>query len=256
MSDLAVLPQAIETVLLDGDLNQLKPEQRLEYYKAVCDSVGLNPLTQPFAYIKLNGKLKLYALKGATDQIRKVHGVSITKLEHQETEGAYIVTAYARDLTGMEDSDIGVVSIANLKGDNLANAMMKAVTKAKRRVTLSMCGLGMLDETEVDSIPNAEVYKAELKSPSPKDKYQEGITQDHRKQLNEIASACDVDKSNAITLIAWLSGSDIVTHQQITPEIVEKAHAAYKDCMDAKMDICKAFKEFLATDENAESVLG
>src|SRR6185312_3719783 len=32
---------------------------------------------------------------------------------------------------------------------------MKAETKAKRRVTLSICGLGMLDETEVDSIPDA-----------------------------------------------------------------------------------------------------
>ena len=33
---------------------------------------------------------------------------------------------------------------------------MKAVTKAKRRVTLSICGLGMLDETEVESIPGAK----------------------------------------------------------------------------------------------------
>lgn len=29
---------------------------------------------------------------------------------------------------------------------------MKAVTKSKRRVTLSICGLGMLDESEADSI--------------------------------------------------------------------------------------------------------
>ena len=33
--------------------------------------------------------------------------------------------------------------------------MMKAETKAKRRVTLSICGLGMLDETEVETIPHA-----------------------------------------------------------------------------------------------------
>ena len=35
-----------------------------------------------------------------------------------------------------------------------ANAMMKAETKAKRRVTLSICGLGMLDESEFDTIRN------------------------------------------------------------------------------------------------------
>jgi hypothetical protein len=34
---------------------------------------------------------------------------------------------------------------------------MKAVTKAKRRVTLSICGLGMLDETEVETIPNVQI---------------------------------------------------------------------------------------------------
>jgi len=44
-----------------------------------------------------------------------------------------------------------------MRGD-FGNAVMKAVTKAKRRLTLSLCGLGWLDETEVDSIPEARVY--------------------------------------------------------------------------------------------------
>ena len=35
--------------------------------------------------------------------------------------------------------------------------MLKAVTKAKRRVTLSICGLGWPDETEVESIPDAKL---------------------------------------------------------------------------------------------------
>ncbi len=33
---------------------------------------------------------------------------------------------------------------------------MKAETKAKRRATLDLLGLGVLDESEADSIPNAE----------------------------------------------------------------------------------------------------
>jgi len=32
---------------------------------------------------------------------------------------------------------------------------MKAETKAKRRVTLSICGLGLLDETEVETVSTA-----------------------------------------------------------------------------------------------------
>jgi hypothetical protein len=53
------------------------------------------------------------------------------------------------------DSSIGAVSVDGLKGDDLANAMMKAETKSKRRVTLSICGLGMLDETEIETIKEA-----------------------------------------------------------------------------------------------------
>ena len=66
------------------------------------------------------------------------------------------MTAYARDKEGREDSSTGAVSIASLKGEALANAIMKAETKSKRRVTLSLCGLGMLDETEVASVPAAK----------------------------------------------------------------------------------------------------
>ena len=35
----------------------------------------------------------------------------------------------------------------------LANAIMKTETKAKRRATLSICGLGFLDESEIETIP-------------------------------------------------------------------------------------------------------
>src|SRR5690606_21222096 len=108
------------------------------------------------AYIKLNGTLQLYALKGATDQLRDKRHVQITRLEKERIDDLYVVTAYARLADGRTDTDIGAVSIANLRGEALANAMMKAITKAKRRVTLSICGLGMLDESEADSIPASQ----------------------------------------------------------------------------------------------------
>lgn len=137
-----------------GDLSALSPEKRTHLYGAICRSVGLNPLTKPFEYIKLNGKLTLYALKGATDQLRKVNGISITQVDAKQMGDVLIVTVYAQDKTGRTDSDIGAVPIGpQVKGEALANAHMKAITKAKRRVTLSLAGLGWLDESEVDSIP-------------------------------------------------------------------------------------------------------
>lgn len=147
---------AIEAVIAKGDLAQLTPQERVNYYRATCESLGLNPLTKPFEYITLNGKVTLYARKDAADQLRKAQGVSIVKLEREKMDGLYVVTATAQDANGRQDSAIGAVNIEGLKGDALANAMMKAETKAKRRVTLSICGLGWTDESEIESIPNAQ----------------------------------------------------------------------------------------------------
>jgi hypothetical protein len=60
-----------------------------------------------------------------------------------------------QDKHGRTDIARGAVNISGLKGEMLANAMMKAETKAKRRATLSICGLGLLDEVEVETIPGA-----------------------------------------------------------------------------------------------------
>lgn len=146
-----VTSNSIESVLIQGDLSKLTPEQRVSYYNNVCESVGLNPLTKPFDYINLNGKLTLYAKRDATDQLRKIHQVSVTISQRERIEDIYVVTAKATS-QGREDESTGAVNIAGLKGDALANALMKAETKAKRRVTLSICGLGILDETETDTI--------------------------------------------------------------------------------------------------------
>ncbi len=145
-----------EQVVVAGDLSLLTPAERMTYYGEVCESIGLNPLTRPFDYLKLNGKLVLYAKREAADQLRTLHGVNIVQLDRQRDGDLYVVTAFARDKTGREDADMGIVTIKGLQGDALANAMMKAVTKAKRRVTLAICGLGWLDETEIETIPNAQ----------------------------------------------------------------------------------------------------
>ena len=146
----------MEKVVVGGDLKVLTSQERMQYYRQVCESVGLNPLTRPFDYITLQGKLTLYARKDATEQLRRMHGVSL-EIARTETVGdAYVVTVIARTPDGRTDSDMGAVVIKGVSGDNLVNAMLKAVTKAKRRVTLSICGLGMLEETETETIHSAQ----------------------------------------------------------------------------------------------------
>ncbi|EPB2706411.1 hypothetical protein ACRDP0_001380 [Campylobacter coli] len=141
-----------ELALVKGDLSKLSDVERASYVKNLCESLGLNMLTKPFEYIVLNGKLTLYANKSATDQLRQIRKVSITKTEVAQVGDIYMVTAYAATPDGRTDCDTGALNIKNLGGDNLANAIMKTITKAKRRVTLSICGLGMLDESELETI--------------------------------------------------------------------------------------------------------
>lgn len=148
--------EIVSQLVLEGDLSKMTPKQKVQYYNSFCQSLGLNSLTQPFQIINFQGKQRLYATKDCTEQLRKIHGVSITDVSALELRGVYVVTAKAQDKAGKTDASTGAVSIENLKGDALANALMKAETKAKRRVTLSICGLGILDETETDTIPGAK----------------------------------------------------------------------------------------------------
>ena len=55
-ADQQLSAKALENVLISGDLSKLSPADRMGYYQAVCNSLGLNPLTKPFDYITLNGK--------------------------------------------------------------------------------------------------------------------------------------------------------------------------------------------------------
>lgn len=147
----------VESVVIQGDLARLQPEERVSYYRSVCESLGLNPLTKPFEYLMLNNRLTLYARKDATDQLRANRGISveISAREFLQDAGLYVVTAKAVGKDGRTDESVGAVNVKGLQGENLANALMKAETKAKRRVTLSVAGLGWLDETEVVSVPDA-----------------------------------------------------------------------------------------------------
>lgn len=152
----------IEQVVVGGDLGKLSAADRVAYYRQVCDSLGLNPFTKPFNYLTLNNRLVLYATRDAADQLRRIHGVGIDRIDHKTETDIHIVTAYGHDKTGRSDAAVGAVNIAGLKGESRANAIMKAETKAKRRLTLSLVGLGWLDETETDSIADARPVQVDI----------------------------------------------------------------------------------------------
>lgn len=189
-----IAAELLEKVVVHGDLSKLTPAERVDYYRRVCESLGLNPLTRPFQYLELDKKLVLYAGRDCTDQLRQSRSISVTIVDRQEAQDLYIVTARATMPDGRTDESIGVVALTKedgdwhttpegrrfwkgtgiwiaLRGDALANALMKTETKAKRRVTLSISGLGMIDETEIETLPAARAVhvdeQGQIVKPAP-----------------------------------------------------------------------------------------
>jgi hypothetical protein len=160
----------IASLVINGDISKLSEQQRVYYYKQICEKLGLDPLSQPFRILRLQGKEILYCDRGGAQQLNKLHRVSHEISAREYVHNCYVVTARAFTPDGRKTESIGAVPVSNLKGENLCNAMMKAETKAKRRATLDLLGLGILDETEVEHIvlrePNNEDTTGDINIPT------------------------------------------------------------------------------------------
>lgn len=173
-----------ERALLVGDLSKLTPDQRATLVTNVCRSLGLNPLTRPFEYITLNGKLTLYARKDCTDQLRTLHGISLRVSKPEVVDDILYVTAHASTPAGRTDEDYGAVYVGGLKGEARANALLRCVPldaeiltrdgwKSYREVARGEEVLGYdveRDQTAWTSLDAVNVYEAlpmgELRTPA------------------------------------------------------------------------------------------
>ena len=161
----------LEKVILNADLSSLTGEQRVNYYMQVCNQYGLDAFTRPFEYIKLNNKLVLYATKSCASALQELKSISVEIVKQEQFQDVWIVTvrgtrANEKAADGRVIAEnVGITPIKGLSGDALSNSIMKAVTKAQRRLILQMCGLGQTDETELQSIANVSpqpVVKVEV----------------------------------------------------------------------------------------------
>jgi hypothetical protein len=242
MSTAVAVPTApdIERVLIGGDLAKLSPEQRVVYYNQVCESLGLNPLTKPFQYLNLNGKTVLYATKDCTEQLRQIHNISLSIVSRENCEGVYIVTARAVRADGRQDESIGAVPLPSQAGEAKANAVMKAETKAKRRVTLSICGLGMLDESEIESIPDAKpAFSREMQQ----DVAQQRIAQLSAPKPVEVPPAVVVELADSLDS-PMPSAAEIATESM--PDWVKPKAKAPKEKPAVSFEMLQAFGEIKA----------
>lgn len=209
------LPSAetLQQVVMGGDLSGLTDEQRLQYHNGLAESVGLNPLFSGLQYTKLQGKEVLYATKATAEQLRKKHKISISDIKRDSVGDLLIVTATASMPDGRIDTSTAAIDLSGLKGERLANAIMKAETKAKRRVTLSICGLGILDESEVEGVKIVAEVANVAALPEPKRTgpflYNFSNIEDaeEKKALQKVAKewGCKIDRDKK----AWVCGQEV-----------------------------------------------
>lgn len=186
MTTTPAVRQDLAAVLINGDVSSLSPDQRVQYVGALCESLGLNALLRPFQFIEFEkGNVQLYATRSCAEQLREAKNLSIVEVKKYQ-EGDYLFCDVTiKDTSGRTDTDTaciwlmkpvkewngkfnapvkkdGKLVLEPLTGEALANAHMKVVTKAKRRATLAFAGLGIPDESELDTVKEAKVSKESI----------------------------------------------------------------------------------------------
>lgn len=153
--------RVIDSLVLCGDISALSPQERARYYIEFCNALGLNAASKPLEILRLNGKEVLYPTRGATDQLAAMHRLNREIIDGPkliDLAGTKLVYCVCRAThpNGRVETAVATVALSDP-----ANVLMKCETKAKRRATLSILGLGLLDETEVEAIPASAKSPAE-----------------------------------------------------------------------------------------------
>jgi hypothetical protein len=138
MREQALDPAVIESIVIKGDLIRLEIQtQKVAYYNFRCQQAGLDPAAKPFDLLTLNGKQVLYANASCTQQLCAIHKLSTQVVHRERMDDIYIVSVRVTGADGRVSENQGAVAIGHLKADALANAVLKATTKAIRRAVLS-----------------------------------------------------------------------------------------------------------------------
>ncbi len=144
-----------------GDFSVLSNEERNIFVEHICETYGLDKSSVPVRFVTDNKSKKVipYLARTATDQLRMNLNISVVEQNVQFSPNgiACIVTVKVQDDKGRTDMDVGSVFLGNATGDDYAKQIMACVTKAKRRATISLSGIGILDEAEIMSMTSEEV---------------------------------------------------------------------------------------------------
>jgi hypothetical protein len=154
---------ALAHYLGTGDLSRLQPEQRAALYLEICRSLAINPRTRPLDWIEFfdpetkGKKLVLYPNKTCTDQLAYLHRIRVRVLEEKTIGTLFKVSVEGTMPDGRTEQNVAYVDLTDaqgqtLRGQRYGNALMKGMTKAKRRLVLGMVGMSVPDD---ETLPRA-----------------------------------------------------------------------------------------------------
>lgn len=183
--------EIVEELLTTGNLAKLTSEQRVKYYNYMAHKAGVDPAARPFEYIAFQGgKMVLYARKGCTEQMRRKHHISVIKTDVTFNKNVIVATCTLQMPDGRTETDIGAVKVSN----NPDLDLMKAVTKAKRRATLGICGLGEVEEAHPSEYIERTEINGEPKTKVLLDEQTGSINANEGAKIQEEQSGPDSDK--------------------------------------------------------------
>ena len=165
------LEQLLSEVQASGnDTTRLPTQDKAALLRGLSKALGLNPLSGGVMLLRTGGKETLYVTKVGTDQIaarEKLSRETVCGPEVRAIEGKKVVFCQVR---ARHPDGRSEMSTATLPLADPVNDLMKCETKAKRRATLSVCGLGLLAEDEIETIQGAQKVDVDTGAlPEPED---------------------------------------------------------------------------------------
>jgi len=156
----ADLRTLIESIVLSGDIGGLTEDERKRIMLRICTDLRLDPAMGAICILKTEDGHEQFYIKGkGTDQLAQKWGVQQKCLEKPSIMDLgdghrAFVARWSASFEGREIDDIGAVPVPQTSWDTkaLCNAMMHANTKARRRATLAVLGIGLVDESELDTM--------------------------------------------------------------------------------------------------------
>ncbi len=151
---------------MSGNLRALTSDEQWQYYLAMCDHLGLDPVSRPFDWIDQEGKLSLYPNANCAAQLAQKGEISFPEYATEMIGEVFVYRVRATSNDERELWATGAVPVGRTALET-ARAIKKAETQARRRAVFALGGLAL---TEAE-----EMYEVGARSYVPDDAIEQSV---------------------------------------------------------------------------------